>query len=128
MWSKKSLDVHSSPGVFHTFWVTRFTASCDIMLWWEKEGMWFQLGTVVKVGASCTNVGLRQGDFLAHAVGLSIARVIPGVLCHVFLWCIQGVAWITTGAVGFLAVVTGGAGPTLCPWATSSGVGASSTI
>jgi hypothetical protein len=93
------------------------------MLWCEKKGMRFDSGTAVIVGASCTNAGLSRGDCRADVAGLSIAKVIPDVLFIVLRWCVCGVAWITTGAVGFIVAVTGGAGPTFCPWGTPSEVG-----
>ena len=56
------------------------TTSWDIILWWEEQGIWFELEIAVKVGASCTNARLSRGNFLALVAGLSIAKVIPGVL------------------------------------------------
>ena len=62
LWSKKSLGVHSSSGVSHTFWGMRFTVSWDIMLWQDKREMWFECWASVYVGGSCTKrwVEIRQ--------------------------------------------------------------------
>ena len=62
---------------------------------------------------SCTTTGLRQGDFLALVAGRSITNVIPGVVCVVVCWYERGVVWTIVGAVWFVGVVSGGAGPTL---------------
>ena len=75
--------------------------------------MWFELGTSVCLGVSCTTAGLRRGAFLALVVGRSIANVIPGVLCLVVRWCVRGAVWTIVGVVGCVVVVTGGACLTL---------------
>ena len=79
----------------------------------EKKGMWFELGTPVCLGVSCTTTGLRWGDFLTLAAGRSISNVIPGVLCLVVHWCVCSGIWTTVDAVGFVVVVASGAGPGL---------------
>ena len=75
--------------------------------------MRLELGTSVCVGVSCTIEGLRWGDFRALIAGRSIANMVPGMLCLVVQWCVRGAVWTIVGAVGFVVVVTGGAGPTL---------------
>ena len=75
--------------------------------------MRFELGMSKRVGASCTTAGLRRGDFLALVDGRSIADVIPGMLCLVVRWCVRGAIWTIVGALGFVVVVTSGAGPNI---------------
>ena len=70
--------------------------------------MKFELGTLVHVGVSCTNVGLNHDGFLAFVDSLSISKVIPGVLCLVVRWCVRNTVWITTGAMGFIIIMTAG--------------------
>ena len=75
--------------------------------------MWFELGTSVCLVVSCTTTGLMRDNFLALVAGRLIADVIPSVLCLVMCWCVCGAFWTTVGAVGFVVIVTGGAGTTL---------------
>ena len=75
--------------------------------------MRFELGTSGCLGVPCTTAGLRRGDFLALVADRSIANVIPGVLCLVVRWFVGGTVWAIMGALGFVVIVTGEAGPTL---------------
>ena len=75
--------------------------------------MRLELGKSVCVGVSCTLAELRRGDFRALVAGRSIANMIPGVLCLMVRWCVHGTVWTIMGAVGFVVVVTGEAGPYL---------------
>ena len=82
-----------------------------------------EVGVPLNTGTSCKSIGLSLGDFLATATGLSIAKVMPGMLSLVFRICVLGAVSITTDIVGFIFVVTDRDDPTLCPWGTNSDVG-----
>ena len=75
--------------------------------------MRFELGTSMCLGVLCTTAGLRRGNFRDLVAGCSISNVIPVVLCRVVRWYVRGTFWTIVGAMGFVVVVTGGAGPTL---------------
>ena len=90
--------------------------------------MRFEFGTALNVGALSMPPALSRGDFRLVTDGRSIGVVIPGVLCLVFRWWVRGAICTTAGAVGFVVVVTGGLGPTLCPPGSPSEVAGTSTL
>ena len=90
--------------------------------------MRFKFGTFVCVELSCTTAGLRRSNFLTFAAGCYITNVIPCVVCMVVRWCVLSAVWTIVGAVGFVVVVTDGAGPTLSHCGTPSEVGGLSEV
>ena len=86
-----SLGVHISSGVSHTCFVSRFTASCDIILG-EAKGMRCEFGVATNnVGCGVAGMCVR-GERRCSGSGLSIGGVVPGVLLRVSRWCVRGVS------------------------------------
>ena len=93
--------------------VNRLTASCDIILG-VVHGIHVELGVVgwnAGIGSHC--VTQFCGDCLGGGVGDIIFGAVPGVLFHVWRWCVRGLARTSICAVGLVVLVISGAFPTL---------------